>query len=375
MNPSAHVNATQPAPADPLRALAAQIKDWGSELGFSAVGITDVDLTDEEPHLKRWLERGFHAGMDYMARHGMKRARPDELEPGTVRVICVRLNYLPEGKADAIAQLRTPEGAYVSRYALGRDYHKVLRARLRRLARRVNEAAGPMGGRVFVDSAPVLERALARNAGLGWIGKNANLIDRHHGSWFFLGEIFTTLPLPVDRPSQHLCGRCTACLDVCPTGAIVAPYQVDANRCISYLTIENKGAIPVALRPLMGNRVYGCDDCQLFCPWNKFGRLTEEADFAPRHSLDSASLVTLFLWTADEFDARTRGSAIRRAGYTGWRRNLAVALGNAPTTPTVLDTLKAHLDDPDPLVREHVQWAWHQHNKDASSHTDFADSA
>ncbi|MEO1574739.1 MAG: tRNA epoxyqueuosine(34) reductase QueG, partial [Pseudomonadota bacterium] len=261
----------------------------------------------------------------------------------------------------AIEQLGEPSRAYVSRYALGRDYHKVLRGRLRRLARRVADAAGAAGGRVFVDSAPVLEKALARNAGLGWIGKHTNLIDKDTGSWFFLGEIFTTLPLPVDRPATNHCGTCTACIDVCPTAAIVAPYEVDARRCISYLTIENRGTIPETLRPLMGNRIYGCDDCQLFCPWNKFASLTREGDFAPRHALDSATLVELFAWSEADFDRYTTGSAIRRTGYSGWRRNIAVALGNAPTSPEVVDALNARRDDPDEMVREHVHWALARH--------------
>ncbi len=349
-----------PTPSS-LSDLATRIKRWGLELGFDAVGIADVDLGAEEAHLARWLERGFAGSMAYMSRHGSKRSRPAELVPGTVRVISVRLSYLPEHMPDALRQLNAPERAYVSRYALGRDYHKVLRARLRDLGRRVEEAVGDMGGRVFVDSAPVLEKALARNAGLGWIGKHSNLINKQSGSWFFLGEIFTTLALPVDAPADNHCGSCRACLDVCPTAAIVAPYEVDARRCISYLTIENKGAIPKSLRSMMGNRIYGCDDCQLFCPWNKFAMLSAEEDFAPRHDLDSADLIALFAWTEQDFDERTRGSAIRRTGYAGWRRNIAVALGNAPSTQATIDALKSRADDPDPMVREHVHWALAQH--------------
>ena len=343
--------------------LAANVKAWGEALGFDRVGIADVDLSAEEPHLARWLARGFHGSMAYMSRHGTKRSRPAELVPGTVRVICVRLDYLPENSDAAITQLEQPERAYVSRYALGRDYHKVLRQRLRKLAMRIEADAGAMGGRVFVDSAPVLEKALARNAGLGWIGKHTNLIDRDAGSWFFLGEIFTTLPLPVDAPATNHCGSCTACLDVCPTAAIVAPYEVDARRCIAYLTIENRGAIPEPLRPMMGNRIYGCDDCQLFCPWNKFASLTRQADFAPRHDLDTATLVALFAWSEAQFDERTTGSAIRRTGYAGWRRNVAVALGNAPTSADVVAALNSRRDDPDPMVREHVHWALAQHER------------
>jgi epoxyqueuosine reductase len=339
------------------KSLASDIKRWARALGFDGVGISDIDLSAEEPHVSKWLARGFHGSMDYMARHGTRRTRPAELVPGTVRVLSVRLDYLPESMQAACAQLDRPDHAYVSRYALGRDYHKVLRGRLRRLAARIGEATRRAGGRVFVDSAPVLEKALARNAGLGWIGKHTNLINKNSGSWFFLGEIFIDLPLPVDTPAQNHCGSCTACLDVCPTRAIVAPYEVDARLCISYLTIENKGPIPEPLRPLMGNRIYGCDDCQLFCPWNKFAQTSPQDDFQPRHALDSATLIELFAWTAQEFDERTRGSAIRRTGLSGWRRNIAVALGNAPSTAQVKEALATRAQDPDPMVREHVHWA------------------
>lgn len=351
---------TSPSPND-LAQLADDVKRWGQEYGFAAVGIADVNLASEEPHLRDWLQRGFHGSMEYMARHGSKRSRPDELVPGTVRVISVRLDYLPEHMDAAIDQLDRPGYAYVSRYALGRDYHKVLRGRLRKLAARIEGVADAAGGRVFVDSAPVLEKALARNAGIGWIGKHSNLIDKRNGSWFFLGEIFCNLPLPVDTPADNHCGSCTACIDVCPTQAIVAPYQVDARRCISYLTIENKGPIPEPLRAMMGNRIYGCDDCQLFCPWNKFAQLTDENDFAPRHDLDSAGLLSLFAWSADEFDQRTQGSAIRRTGYTGWRRNIAVALGNSPASADIARALNNAREDADPLVREHIDWALARH--------------
>jgi epoxyqueuosine reductase len=300
--------------------------------------------------------------MDYMERHGTKRSRPAELMPGTVRVIAVRMDYLQEPMADAHAVLADPRLGYVSRYALGRDYHKVLKGRLRRLVSRIDEIAGPSGHRVFADSAPVLEKALARNAGLGWIGKHSNLISRDRGSWFFLGEVYTDLPLPIDPPQgREHCGRCTACMAVCPTAAIVAPYQVDARLCISYLTIELCGPIPVALRPLIGNRIYGCDDCQLACPWNRFARLSCERDFAPRHRLDAPRLTDLFSWSETEFGKRTEGSAIRRIGHTGWLRNIAVALGNAPTTPAVIEALASRASDPSDLVREHVQWALSRH--------------
>ncbi|WP_341678356.1 tRNA epoxyqueuosine(34) reductase QueG [Niveibacterium sp. SC-1] len=344
-------------------ALAAQIKAWGKELGFSAVGIAGVDLGDAEQALEAWLAAGFHGEMDYMARHGSKRARPAELVPGTVSVVSVRLDYWPEaGRAkDAEAQLGDPEGAYVSRYAMGRDYHKVLRGRLQRLAERIEAQIGPFGHRVFVDSAPVLEVELATKAGLGWRGKHTLLLDRQGGSLFFLGEIFVDIALPEDAPVAPHCGRCTACLEVCPTQAIVAPYKVDARRCISYLTIELKGAIPEELRPLLGNRIYGCDDCQLVCPWNRFAKLSREAEFEVRNGLDAAGLVELFAWSADEFDTRMAGSAIFRIGFERWSRNIAVALGNAPPSTAVLAALRARSEDPSPLVREHVAWALARH--------------
>jgi epoxyqueuosine reductase len=299
--------------------------------------------------------------MDYMHRHGTRRTRPAELVPGTVRVISARMDYLPPRARDAWSVLRDRTLGYVSRYALGRDYHKTLRRRLQRLADRIEEAAGPFGYRVFVDSAPVLEKALARDAGLGWIGKHTNLLNRHAGSWFFLGELYTDLPLPADAAPRNHCGSCTACIDICPTHAIVAPYELDARRCISYLTIEHHGAIPLEFRKALGNRIYGCDDCQLVCPWNRYARLTAEADFAPRHGLDAEGLAQLFAWTAAEFDARTEGSAIRRIGHERWLRNLAVALGNAPTTPDVIAALRSRQHDDSALVREHVAWALKEH--------------
>jgi epoxyqueuosine reductase len=330
------------------------------ECGFQAVGIADADLGEAEARLAEWLARGFHGEMDYMARHGAKRARPAALVPGTLRVISARMDYRPAA-ADAEATLADRSKAYVSRYALGRDYHKVLRARLQRLADRIETEVGAFGCRVFTDSAPVMEVELAARAGLGWRGKHTLALAREAGSFFFLGEIYTDLPLPVDRPITEHCGTCERCIEACPTGAIVAPYQLDARRCISYLTIELKGSIPVDLRPLVGNRVYGCDDCQLACPWNKYAQTSAEADFAVRHGLDAASLAELFEWSEEVFHARLAGSAIHRIGYARWSRNLAVGLGNAPTSPAVVAALRARADDPSALVREHVAWALTQH--------------
>ncbi len=350
-------------PSDGLE-FVAQIRQWGREFGFNAIGVGGIDLTDAEPGLMAWVEAGFHGDMDYMARHGLKRARAAELVPGTVRVISARMDYWPAA-ADAGAALADPQRAYVSRYALGRDYHKVLRARLQKLAERI-AAAVPHQYRVFTDSAPVLEVEHASRNGLGWRGKHTLLLDRSAGSWFFLGEIFTDLPLPVDERLEPHCGRCTACIDACPTGAIVAPYRVDARRCISYLTIELQGAIPEALRPQLGNRIYGCDDCQLACPWNRFAQLSCEPDFVPRHRLDSATLVELFAWSAADFAERTAGSPIYRIGHERWLRNIAVALGNAPTTAAVLAALQARAQDDSAIVREHVAWALDRHGGAAS---------
>jgi len=337
-------------------ALARDIKRWGRELGFQAVGIADTDLSEDEARLKAWLAAGHHGGMDYMARHGLRRSRPGALVPGTLRVVSVRLDYLPPARR-AEKVLADPRLAYVSRYALGRDYHKLMRRRLQRLAERIQSAVGPYGYRAFCDSAPVLEKALAAKAGLGWVGKHSNLIHREHGSWFFLGELYTDLPLPVDRAVDPHCGDCRACLDACPTGAIVGPHRVDARRCISYLTIELRGPIPEPLRPLLGNRIYGCDDCQLVCPWNRFARLTKEPDFAPRHGLDGATLAELFAWDEKEFLRRTEGSAIRRIGHERWLRNIAVALGNGPPGDEARRALAARRRHPSALVREHVAWA------------------
>jgi len=344
-----------------LHALAQQIKHWGAELGFAAVGIADSDLSSVENELQQWLDKGFHGEMDYMAAHGSKRARPAELIPGTQRIISVRLDYFPPAAADPDSVLNDPNAAYIARYALGRDYHKVLRARLQQLADRISAAVGEHHYRVFTDSAPVLEVELARKSGLGWRGKHTLLLNRAHGSWFFLGEIYTDLPLPIDAPESNHCGSCHACIDVCPTAAIVAPYQLDARRCISYLTIELKGSIPEVFRPLMGNRIYGCDDCQLVCPWNRFAQTAELADFSVRNGLDSAGLIDLFGWSEVDFNDRLAGSAIRRIGHERWLRNIAVALGNAPDSLATRAALGQRLNHPSALVREHVAWALAQY--------------
>jgi len=341
--------------------LAKQIRQWGRELGFQAVGFSDIGLADHEVHLNNWLSQGFHGDMHYMQRHGTRRSRPQELEPGTVRVISVRMDYLPGTAADIETLLEEPTKGVVSRYALGRDYHKLMRKRLQKLALQIEAQCGPFGYRVFVDSAPVLEKALAEKAGLGWIGKHSNLINKQAGSWFFLGEIYTDLPLPVDTPAIEHCGACTKCIDICPTQAIIAPFTVDARRCISYLTIELRGSIPEEFRPLMGNRIYGCDDCQLVCPWNRFARPTQEPDFAPRHGLDAPQLVELFGWDEAQFMQRTEGSAIRRIGFECWLRNIAVALGNAPTSEAVIRALQSRLQHPSKMVCEHVDWALKRH--------------
>lgn len=343
--------------------LAEAIRQWGRELGFQQVGFSDLDLSAAEENLDAWLQRQYHGEMRYMEKHGTKRSRPAELIPGTLSVISVRMDYLPESRERMIDRLDHPSGAYVSRYALGRDYHKVLRSRLKALAARIEEATGSFGYRVFVDSAPVLEKPLAEKAGLGWIGKHTNLINRDDGSWFFLGELYTDLPLPSDAAATGHCGTCRACIDVCPTQAIVAPYELDARRCISYLTIELSGSIPEEFRKPIGNRVYGCDDCQIFCPWNKFARLTTESDFMPRHGLDDADMASLFHWSEPQWLAKTEGSAIRRLGYVRWLRNLAVGLGNARSSPHVIAALEARRDYPDDTVREHVEWALAQHAK------------
>ncbi len=353
-------NAKNPAllrDAGDMQQLAADIKRHGAALGFQQIGIADTELATHEAWLANWLAADRHGDMAYMQRHGTTRSRPGELIPGTLRVISVSMDYYPEPPEAAERVLDDDTLGFVSRYALGRDYHKVLRARLQRLADSIVASAGAFGYRAFVDSAPVLEKALAEKAGLGWIGKHTNLINRDHGSWFFLGELYTDLPLPVDRPVENHCGTCGACIDICPTQAIVAPYQLDARRCISYLTIELRGSVPLELRPLIGNRIYGCDDCQLVCPWNRYATMTTETDFLPRHGLDAPALLDLFDWTESMFLEHTAGSAIRRIGYEGWMRNIAVALGNGAPDGRVIAALRARLAFPSALVREHVEWA------------------
>lgn len=338
------------------------LQDKARELGFQQLGISGVELGRHEAYLQKWLDQQHHGTMEYMARHGSKRSRPNELEPGTLRVISVRLDYLGDTMRHSNQVLQNPEQAYIARYALGRDYHKMMRKRLQKLAEWMQQELGQMHYRVFVDSAPVLERAIAEQAGLGWTGKNTNIIHREHGSWFFLGEIYTDMPLPISEPQTGHCGNCRACLDLCPTRAITAPYTLDARRCISYLTIEHFGPIPVELRPLLGNRIYGCDDCQLVCPWNRFAHISTEEDFMPRHGLDSARLSELFSWDEQVFLQRTEGSPIRRLGHERWLRNIAVALGNyrGPHYESIRTTLTTRLNHPSELVQEHVQWALHQ---------------
>ena len=350
------------ATPDPA-AFARQVRLLSRELGFQRCGISGIELGADEEHLRDWLAKGLYGSMQWMARHGDKRSRPQELIPGTLRVISVGLDYGRNDGEEAWTTLADGERAYVARYALGRDYHKLMRQRLQKLAERIGQEIGPFGHRVFVDSAPVLERALARNAGLGWIGKHTCLIDRDGGSWFFLGEIYVDLPLPIDEPASAHCGTCMKCIDICPTQAIVAPYRLDARRCISYLTIEHEGSIPEELRPAIGNRIFGCDDCQLVCPWNKFAKRTDEPDFRARNDLDVATLPQLFAWSEDGFLSRTEGSAIRRSGYERWLRNIAVGLGNAPGTPEVLASLASRRDHESDVVREHVAWALQRHER------------
>ena len=347
--------------------MSADIKSWGLALGFNQIGITDTNLQEAEIEHQAWIAKGFHGEMDYMAKHGVKRTRPADLVPNTLRVISTRLDYLPPNTANSESILQDNSKAFISRYSLGRDYHKVMRNKLQKLSEKIQDAATKLSitdfsYRVFTDSAPVLEVALAEKSGLGWRGKHTLLINKNRGSWFFLGEIYTNLPLSIDEISAtNHCGTCTNCIDVCPTKAIVVPYEVDARRCISYLTIELKGSIPVEFRPLIGNRVYGCDDCQLYCPWNKFAQITTENDFHVKHGLDDISLVDCFSWTEDEFKAKMAGSAIYRIGYAQWLRNIAVGLGNAPTTPAVIQALRQRIDHEDALVKEHVNWALSQH--------------
>lgn len=346
-----------------LQHISGKIRQWGSELGFQHIGFSDIDLPDAETELNKWLQAGFHGDMTWMAEHGSKRTRASELVPGTVRVISARMNYFPDAENAEII-LRKTDHAYISRYALGRDYHKLLRKRLQQLATRIENEIGQFGYRVFVDSAPVMEKPLAQKAGLGWVGKHSNVIDKQTGSWFFLGEIYIDIPLPVNSEEENHCGTCTACIDICPTRAIVEPYVVDARRCISYLTIELKGAIPEEFRKDIGNRIYGCDDCQLCCPWNRFAQPSNEQDFQPRHHLDNIKLIELFDWDEQTFLKNTEGSAIRRIGYERWLRNIAVALGNTQTSEEIISTLKnkcknATLSE---MVQEHIDWALQQHD-------------
>ncbi len=345
-----------------LNTLASDIKHWGAELGFQQVAISDTDLSDYHHSYKQWLSNGFHGAMSYMEENQEKRLQPDQLHPGTLRVISVRMDYALE-RENSLAPLRNRNRAYIARYARGRDYHKLIRKRLQALADRIQNAIGEFGYRAFVDSAPVLERAMAERSGLGWIGKNTMLINKRAGSWFFLGELFTDIPLPIDSADRDHCGSCRACLDICPTDAFVSAKQMDATRCISYLTIELRTAIPIEFRKAMGNRVFGCDDCQLVCPWNKFTRLSGEADFSPRHGLDDSDLVDLFGWNEQEFLQRTEGSPIRRIGYECWQRNLAVGLGNAETSERIVAALRDRLHQSSPMVREHIEWALQQHGE------------
>lgn len=342
-------------------ALAEKIRDWGQELGFRHIGFSGTDLSSAEPGLTEWLAAGCHGDMDYMVKHGMLRARPQILLPGTLSVISASLDYLPDA-ADSRRNLAEPERAFISRYALGRDYHKLLRLRLQKLADRIVQEVGPFAYRVFTDSAPLLEVELATRGGMGWRGKHTLLIQRGAGSHFFLGEILCALPLPADPAQASHCGRCRACLDACPTAAFIAPWRLDARRCISYLTIEHPGSIPLALRPLMGNRIYGCDDCQLVCPWNRFAPTSREKDFSPRHGLDRATLVQLFAWTEEEFRTRMAGSAILRLGHERWLRNIAVALGNAPSSDEIVQALRSRCEHPSEMLREHIAWALAQQN-------------
>ena len=348
-------------PSNDFQKLAADIKRWGRELGFAEIGIADTDLSRAEIDHQAWIKKGFHGDMDYMAKHGAKRTRPADLVANTVRVISARLDYCPTKAKDSWHVIEDGDKAFISRYALGRDYHKVMRQKLQKLCDKIAEYVPNFEYRVFTDSAPVLEVALAEKAGLGWRGKHTLLINKNHGSWFFIGEIYTNLPLPIDEKANNHCGTCSACIDICPTSAITAPYEVDARRCISYLTIELKTAIPLEFRPLIGNRVYGCDDCQLVCPWNKFAEITIEPDFNIRNGLDDISLVECFAWSEAEFTQKMAGSAIYRIGYIQWLRNIAVGLGNALSTAGVINALKSREYEHNEMLREHIQWALQQH--------------
>lgn len=343
--------------------LLSEMKVWAEDFGFQQLGVSDIDLTQAESALQSWIADKFHGEMHYMVKHGVKRTQPEALVAGTVRVITLRMDYWPEQAAEPWAVIEDDQKGFISRYALGRDYHKVMRHRLAKLAEKIKQEVGDMSYRVFCDSAPVMEKALAQKSGIGWQGKHSNILNKEHGSYFFLGEIYTDLPLPLTEPVTDHCGSCTACIDICPTQAIVAPYKVDARRCISYLTIELQGSIPEEFRPMMGNRIYGCDDCQLICPWNKFAQATVESDYLPRHGLDSPQLLDLFAWTETTFLSRFEGSPIRRIGYESWLRNIAVALGNAKTKPDIISALKAKMTHPSALVQEHVAWALTQHEQ------------
>ncbi|SHG11231.1 tRNA epoxyqueuosine(34) reductase QueG [Vibrio gazogenes] len=343
------------------QALADKIKIWAQALGFEKVGICDVDLTEHEAELQRWLDAGYHGDMDWMARHGMLRARPQELHSGTIRVISVRMNYLPP-QAHFASNLDTPTHAYISRYALGRDYHKLVRKQLKKLGDKIRQEVGELNDRPFVDSAPILERPLAQKAGLGWTGKHSLILDQDAGSWFFLGELLVDIPLPVDQPSQNQCGHCRACVTSCPTGAIVADGVVDARRCISYLTIEFSGVIPLEFRKAIGNRIYGCDDCQLVCPWNRSASLTEQSDFHRRDVFAHPDLVELFAWEEETFLQNTEGSAIRRIGHQQWLRNIAIAMGNAPYSERIVLALEKRLGETE-LLDVHIRWSLEQHQQ------------
>ena len=339
------------------------IQGWSEELGFDGIGVAGININEDEKHLNEWLKNKFHGSMNYMEKHGLKRSRPDQLLPGTIRVISLKIHYFSRDAKKAQNLLENDGIGYISSYALGFDYHKTIRNKLKILIGKIREFSKLQGQNYFVDTAPVLERALARNAGLGWIGKNTNLIDKSNGSWFFLAEVFTDIPLPFDRPSKNHCGSCTACIDICPTQAIVGPYQLDARKCISYLTIENKESITIAMRKSIGNRIFGCDDCQTICPWNKFAKKVNERDFLPKTNLLDQPLDRLFLWSEMEWKKNTQETALQRPGYSGWLRNIAVALGNAKTTERVLSTLKSRANEKSAMVREHVVWALEQHKE------------
>ena len=340
------------------------IQRWSEELGFDGIGVAGIDINEDEKYLNKWLQNKFHGSMNYMEKHGLKRSRPDVLLPGTVRVISLKMHYFSRDAIRAQNLLENTGIGYISSYALGLDYHKTIKNKLKILIGKIRDFSKLQGQNYFVDTAPVLERALARNAGLGWIGKNTNLIDKSNGSWFFLAEIFTDIPLPLDQPANNHCGTCSACIDICPTQAIVGPYQLDARKCISYLTIENRKSIPVEMRKAIGNRIFGCDDCQTICPWNKFAKRVEERDFLPRSTLMDQPLEKLFLWSENEWKKNTQETSLQRPGYSGWLRNIAVALGNAESTESILSALKSRANEKSTMVKEHVLWALEQHKEE-----------